>query len=167
MFGILRFYGIWAASWQNQQNGMCAQWRLGSAWALAQLDKSLHCLHQESFGQIATQWAHSEDSDQTGQMPRPIWVFAGHTVILLVLSWGGSYFFAHRTLLTGLYPATSGTAHIYGNNISRDMDVIRQSLGICPQHNVLFDKWVNFLISVWDFLHVFLAACPAVFVMPA
>ena len=32
----------------------------------------------------------SEDSDQTWRMPRLIWVFAGCTVILLVLSWGGS-----------------------------------------------------------------------------
>ena len=29
---------IWAASWQNQRNGMCAQWRLRSAWASAQSD---------------------------------------------------------------------------------------------------------------------------------
>ena len=34
--------------------------------------------------------ADREDSDQTGRMPRLIWVFAGRTVILLVLSWGGS-----------------------------------------------------------------------------
>ena len=34
--------------------------------------------------------ADNKDSDQTGWMPRLIWVFAGHTVILLVLSWGGS-----------------------------------------------------------------------------
>ena len=40
---------------------------------------------------LATQWEHSEDSDQTGWMPRLIWVFfAERTVILLVLSWGGS-----------------------------------------------------------------------------
>ena len=38
----------------------------------------------------ASHWAQSEDSDQTGWMPRLIWVFAGRTVILLVLSWGGS-----------------------------------------------------------------------------
>ena len=37
--------------------------------------------------------ADSEDSDQTGRMPRLIWVFAGRTVILLVLSWGGSFLF--------------------------------------------------------------------------
>ena len=42
------------------------------------------------LGSFATHWAHSEDSDQTGRMPRLIWVFAGRTVILLVLSWGGS-----------------------------------------------------------------------------
>ena len=30
----------WAASWQNQQNGMCAQRRLRSAWASAQSDQS-------------------------------------------------------------------------------------------------------------------------------
>ena len=38
---------------------------------------------------LATHWVHSKDSDQTGQMPRLTRVFAGHTVILLVLSWGG------------------------------------------------------------------------------
>ena len=31
---------IWAASWQNQQNGICAQRRLRSAWASAQSDQS-------------------------------------------------------------------------------------------------------------------------------
>ena len=40
----------WAASWQNQQNGMCAQRRLRSAWASAQSDQSLCCPHEESMG---------------------------------------------------------------------------------------------------------------------
>ena len=35
--------------------------------------------------------ADSEDSDQTGLMPRLIWIFAGRTVTLLVLSWGGLF----------------------------------------------------------------------------
>ena len=43
------------------------------------------------LGPLATHWAHSEDSDQTGRVPRLIWVFAERTVILLVLSRGGSY----------------------------------------------------------------------------
>ena len=45
--------------------------------------------------------ADSKDSDQTGRMPRMIWVFAGRTVILLVLSWCGS-FFEVTMLKTGL-----------------------------------------------------------------
>ena len=42
------------------------------------------------LGSLATHWLQSEDTDQTGRMPRLIWVFAGRTSILLVLSWGGS-----------------------------------------------------------------------------
>ena len=41
-------------------------------------------------GSLATNRAHSQNSDQTGLMPRLIWVFAGCTVILLVLTWSGS-----------------------------------------------------------------------------
>ena len=40
---------------------------------------------------LGNQWAHSEDSDQTRRMPRLIWVFAGRTATLLVLSCRGSY----------------------------------------------------------------------------
>ena len=43
------------------------------------------------LGSLATHWAHSEDSVQTGQRPWLIWVFAERTLILLVLSWGGCY----------------------------------------------------------------------------
>ena len=43
------------------------------------------------LGSLATHWAHSEDSDQTGRMPRLSWVFTGAHAILFVLSWGCSY----------------------------------------------------------------------------
>ncbi|XP_055884282.1 phospholipid-transporting ATPase ABCA1-like isoform X3 [Biomphalaria glabrata] len=43
------------------------------------------------------------------------------------------------SILTGLFPPTSGTAYIYGRDILTDMDEIRHGLGMCPQHNVLFD----------------------------
>ena len=39
---------------------------------------------------LATHSVHIEDSDQTGRMPRLIWVFAGRTFILLVLPCRGS-----------------------------------------------------------------------------
>ena len=43
--------------------------------------------------------AESEDSDQTGRMPRLIGVFAGRTSTLLVLSWAGSNNNADRPYL--------------------------------------------------------------------
>ena len=60
---------IWAAAWQNQRNNLCAQQRLRSAWASAQSDESSLSAWR-NIGPLTTYWAHSEDSDQTGQMPR-------------------------------------------------------------------------------------------------
>lgn len=45
-----------------------------------------------------------------------------------------------RSVLTGLFPPTSGTVYIKGLDIRSDMEIIRKTLGVCPQHNVLFDK---------------------------
>ena len=61
-----------------------------------------HCLPFHRTQYCKTTWAatlqnqqnecaHSEDSDQTGRMPRLIWVFAGRTLILLVLSCRSSH----------------------------------------------------------------------------
>ena len=99
---------------------LCAQRRLRSDWASTQPDQNLRCPHEES---LATHWEHSEDSDQTGRMPRLIWVFAGRTVILLVLSWGGSnlntlFFVSTKCLSMQLQPknicrGSSSWASIY------------------------------------------------------
>ncbi|XP_060082289.1 phospholipid-transporting ATPase ABCA1-like [Ylistrum balloti] len=43
------------------------------------------------------------------------------------------------SILTGLFPPTEGTAFIYGKDIRTEIDEIRKSIGMCPQHNVLFD----------------------------
>lgn len=39
----------------------------------------------------------------------------------------------------GFLPPSKGTAYINGLNMRRDMVKIRESLGLCPQHDVLFD----------------------------
>ena len=66
--------------------------------AKTQISLVIHPVWSESS--LYTQWvakdpsflhADSEDSDETGRMARLIWVFAGHTLILLVLSCRGSY----------------------------------------------------------------------------
>ncbi|XP_073731945.1 LOW QUALITY PROTEIN: phospholipid-transporting ATPase ABCA1 [Misgurnus anguillicaudatus] len=43
------------------------------------------------------------------------------------------------SILTGLFPPTAGTIYVKGMDIRADMDIIRKALGVCPQHNVLFD----------------------------
>ena len=62
-------------------------------------DQSGHPLSaRRKLCSLSTHWVHSEDSDQTGQMLGLNRVFAGHTVIFLVLSWGGSFFLQKLTI---------------------------------------------------------------------
>jgi ATP-binding cassette, subfamily A (ABC1), member 3 len=44
------------------------------------------------------------------------------------------------SMLTGLISPTSGDAIIEGKRVSTDMGFIRQSLGVCPQHDILFPE---------------------------
>nr|XP_038031058.1 ATP-binding cassette sub-family A member 13 [Anas platyrhynchos] len=43
------------------------------------------------------------------------------------------------SLLTGLYPPSSGTIIINGKDIRTDLATIRTELGVCPQYDVLFN----------------------------
>ncbi|OMJ94066.1 hypothetical protein SteCoe_2836 [Stentor coeruleus] len=42
------------------------------------------------------------------------------------------------SMMAGLIPATSGDMSINGTYLSKDLYKIREHLGVCPQHNVLF-----------------------------
>ena len=44
------------------------------------------------------------------------------------------------SILTGLFSPSSGTAYVNGCSIVNNIDGVRKSLGLCPQHNVLFDR---------------------------
>ena len=41
-------------------------------------------------------------------------------------------------LPAGFIPPSSGTAYINDKDIRTDIDSVRESLGLCPQHNILF-----------------------------
>lgn len=43
-------------------------------------------------------------------------------------------------MLTGMLPVTAGDATIYGMSVVQQMDQIRSIMGICPQHDVLWDQ---------------------------
>ena len=78
----------WATAWQNQQNGMCAQWSLRSAWASAQ---NLCCALN---WWLRTQAFFMRTAKILIRLDRcPGWSesLLGPHAILLVLSWGGSH----------------------------------------------------------------------------
>eukprot|EP01043_Picozoa_sp_COSAG02_P062757 COSAG02_NODE_8737_length_2459_cov_1.521610_3_plen_105_part_01 len=55
-------------------------------------------------------------------------------------------------MITGLIPPSSGEAIVRGKSIKSEMDQIRQSMGVCPQHDVLFPE-----LNVRQHLEVFAA----------
>ena len=71
------------AKTQISQSSLCTEW----------VANDPSCLH-----------ADSKDSDQNGQMPRLIWVFAGRTLILLVLSCPSSNGLHHSFISLKLKP---------------------------------------------------------------
>ncbi|ESO83918.1 hypothetical protein LOTGIDRAFT_229502 [Lottia gigantea] len=44
------------------------------------------------------------------------------------------------SMLTGFMPSSSGTALVNGYDIRTDISNVRSSLGLCPQHDILFDN---------------------------
>lgn len=44
------------------------------------------------------------------------------------------------SMLTGLLKPTGGQAEVFGLDMFENMEEVRQMLGVCPQHNVLFES---------------------------
>ena len=112
---MMVWYALWVVVWNVMQiqEHVCMLWHFilslmscsmakPTKWhvrpAKTQISLGIRPVWSESslsawrnIGSSATHWAHSKDADQTGRMPRLIWVFAGRTVILLVLSCCSSF----------------------------------------------------------------------------
>ena len=97
------------------------------------------------LGSLTTHWVHSEGSDQTGRMSRLIRVFAGRTVTLLVLSWGGSNPISAKgkeknriiiTIIIWIF-TTNGVCYIYSADQALDRFAMKRfyddKLGGLPQ----------------------------------
>ena len=79
---------IWARAQQNQQNDLCAQWRLGLACASTKSNQSSLCALRVDKNPNCLR-ADIENYDQTGRIPSLVWVFAwptGHFVVVLRLN---------------------------------------------------------------------------------
>ncbi|XP_076998257.1 phospholipid-transporting ATPase ABCA3 isoform X2 [Tamandua tetradactyla] len=65
-------------------------------------------------------------------------LFEGQITVLLGHNGAGKT--TTLSMLTGLFPPTSGRAYVGEYEISQDMVQIRKSLGLCPQQDILFDN---------------------------
>ncbi|XP_067683949.1 phospholipid-transporting ATPase ABCA3-like [Haliotis asinina] len=65
-------------------------------------------------------------------------MFEGQISVLLGHNGAGKT--TTMSVLTGFIPASGGTAIVNGYDINNDIQSVRQSLGLCPQHNILFDS---------------------------
>ena len=60
--------------------------------------------------------------------------------LLCLLGHNGAGKTTTMNMLTGMLPINAGDAMIYGKSCSTEMDDIRSIMGICPQHDVLWDQ---------------------------
>ncbi|XP_046544464.1 phospholipid-transporting ATPase ABCA3-like [Haliotis rubra] len=83
-------------------------------------------------------------------------MFEGQISVLLGHNGAGKT--TTMSVLTGFIPASGGTAIVNGYDINNDIQSVRQSLGLCPQHNILFDS-----LTVQEHLELFasLKGCPS------
>ncbi|KAJ8951652.1 hypothetical protein NQ318_012323 [Aromia moschata] len=59
--------------------------------------------------------------------------------ITVLLGHNGAGKTTTMSMLTGLLTPNSGTAKVNGHDIRTNMAGVRSSLGLCPQHNIIFD----------------------------
>ncbi|CAG8495111.1 18204_t:CDS:2 [Cetraspora pellucida] len=58
---------------------------------------------------------------------------------LALLGQNGAGKSTSMNILSGLTPATNGDALLYGYSVRDDMNKIRKVMGVCPQHDILFN----------------------------
>ena len=87
------------------------------------------------LGSLATHWAHSEDSDQTGRMPRLIWVFAGHTYHFVG--------FVVRRLISCTHSGGQRLINVY-NYSEKYWTLVQLSQTHCTEQSVVTTTWLVF-----------------------
>ena len=83
-------YDNLAASWQNQRNDLCTQWRLRSAAASTQSDQTFRCPPEATLAPKLPVECTAQTLIRLAECPGWSVSSFGTKVILLVLSWGGS-----------------------------------------------------------------------------
>ncbi|XP_077472726.1 uncharacterized protein abca12 [Stigmatopora argus] len=75
--------------------------------------------------------------DRVGIKNLNVSFYEGHVTSLLGHNGAGKT--TTMSLLTGLFPPSSGNIEVYGRDMETDLAAIRKDLGVCMQYDVLFD----------------------------
>lgn len=70
--------------------------------------------------------------------------------ITVLLGHNGAGKTTTMSMLTGLFPPSGGTAKVNGHDIRSNMSKVRESLGLCPQYNIIFND-----LTVQEHLYFF------------
>ncbi|KAL2089101.1 hypothetical protein ACEWY4_016000 [Coilia grayii] len=130
-FPFTRSY--WFGEGQGTGGGAAPQAQRGKAGAVCMEEEPVHLPLGVYVERLVKVYRHGRklavDELTLGFYEGQITSFLGHN---------GAGKTTTMSILTGLFPPTSGTAYILGKDIRSELSAIRQSLGVCPQHNVLF-----------------------------
>lgn len=75
-------------------------------------------------------------------------MYEGHITILLGHNGAGKT--TTMSMITGMFPPSSGTVLVNGFDVRTNTENVRDSMGLCLQHNVLFDN-----LTVYEHLFFF------------
>ena len=67
------------------------------------------------------------------------WMAVPDKQIFCLLGHNGAGKTTTISMAIGQLNATSGTVKLFGKDMHTDMNFVRQNLGVCPQHDVLWD----------------------------
>lgn len=70
--------------------------------------------------------------------------------ITVLLGHNGAGKTTTMSMLTGMFPPTSGTALVNGYDVVTNISMVRDSLGFCPQYNIIFNE-----LTVYEHLYFF------------
>ena len=108
------------------------------------------------LGSLATHWMHSEDSDQTGRMPRLIWVFAGRKDHFVDFVMGQLNFcFFLPVILMSITWSVRHPCILWCSSLP--LNISQELVGSCYRIMVMHcwsvSLFAHFRLSFWSFLN--------------
>ena len=149
-------YENWSTAWQNQQNDLCAQPRIRSAWASTQSSQSQRCPPEAKLCPKLPIERTAKTLIRLGGCPGWSESSLGTKVILLGLSWGGSKcFFLESIYAAYIHFITFFTFRIelsmksfsHANNIVLGRDIYIHSLNWCQTDQTFLSCKRNMVCS--------------------